>query len=53
MSLYRGLFGVDETGLTESDRAAAETVALPVNPPLDADDMDVIARALRCAAGLA
>ncbi len=53
MSLYRGLFGLDDTGLPESDRAAAETVALPVHPPLDAGDMDVIAGALRAAAGWA
>lgn len=53
MTLYRDLFGADQAGLPESDRAAAETVALPVNPPLEAEDMEAIARVLRGAAGLA
>jgi dTDP-4-amino-4,6-dideoxygalactose transaminase len=50
MTLYRELFGTDVSRLPESDRAAAETIALPVNPPLGPADMETIARAVRGAA---
>jgi perosamine synthetase len=53
MTLYRNLFGPDGPALPESERAAAETVALPVNPPLDERDMEAIARVIRDAAGAA
>jgi perosamine synthetase len=53
MTLYRELFGPMENGLVESERAAAETIALPINPPLGAEDMETIARAVHGAAGLA
>ena len=51
MTLYRNLIGPIEGGLPEAERAAAETIALPVNPPLDAEDMEAVAAAIREAAG--
>ncbi len=53
MTLYRNLFGADAVRLPEAERAAEQTVALPVNPPLDASDMEAIAGVLRKAAGSA
>jgi len=49
MTLYRKTFGYREGLLPQSERVAAETIALPVNPRLTVEDMDYIGEVIRTA----
>jgi len=49
MTLYRRTFGYGEGLLPQAERVAAETIALPVNPRLTAEDMGYIGDVIRAA----
>jgi dTDP-4-amino-4,6-dideoxygalactose transaminase len=49
MTLYRRTFGYGEGLLPQAERVAAETIALPVNPRLTAEDMGYISDVIRAA----
>ena len=49
MTLYRNMFGYREGLLPQAERVAAETIALPSNPRLTAEDMAYIGEVIRAA----
>ena len=51
MSYYKNKYGYDASRFKNAEKFSDSTIALPVGPHLDEDDMEFVARQLEIALG--